>query len=311
MREKIRTFFYGAIVLVLLPFVITLLFQGEEFFPELLQGVSAEPETETEGTYFAGIDVEGKVVAVLAKEISVNSEREAIKAQAVIARTNLIGARLTGEEEPEGLTTDQMMKQFGEDRFKRCYEKLADCVEETKGLVLTCRNKIIEAPYFSVSNGYTRSAGEAFAGEEIEYLKGVEAKEDILSENFLRVEFLEVSEFVEKCNQNYPDAALTAENIAEQVEVISRDDGEFVKELRIGGVTVNGEEFRKAMDFHSACFSIKEVEGKIRVVTEGYGHCVGLSQYGANVLAGEGKTYEEILKKYYTNIKITEYKNAE
>ena len=184
MREKIRTFFYGAIVLVLLPFVITLLFQGEEFFPELLQGVSAEPETETEGTYFAGIDVEGKVVAVLAKEISVNSEREAIKAQAVIARTNLIGARLTGEEEPEGLTTDQMMKQFGEDRFKRCYEKLADCVEETKGLVLTCRNKIIEAPYFSVSNGYTRSAGEAFAGEEIEYLKGVEAKEDRIFRSF-------------------------------------------------------------------------------------------------------------------------------
>ena len=311
MQKKIKTFFGGFILILLLPFGVTLLFQGEEMFPDITAKESVNEEAATEDTKWDSEEIEGKVIAILAKEISVNSEREAIKAQAVIARTNLIGARLAGEEEPEGLNTNQMMKQFGEDAFQRCYEKLAECANETKGLVITSGNKIIEAPYFAVSAGHTRSAADAFAGEEVAYLKGVESKEDIQSEEFLRVEFREISEFVLSCNNFYPEAGLTAEDIGSQIEIISRDEGEYVKEIRLGGTTVNGEDFRKALELHSACFTIKEVEGKVRIVTKGFGHGVGLSQYGARVLAGEGKTYEEILKKYFTDIKITEYKKTE
>lgn len=141
------------------------------------------------------------------------------------------------------------------------------------------------------------------AGEEVSYLKSVKSKEDIDSEEFLRVEFREIEEFVLACNNAYPDAGLTAADIGSQIEILSRDGGEYVKEIRIGGATVNGEQFRKALELHSACFTIKEVEGKIRIVTKGFGHGVGLSQYGAKILAAEGKTYEEILKKYFTDIK--------
>lgn len=311
MQKKIKTFFSGLVLILLLPLVVTMLFQGEELFPDISAKESAEEELSTEDTKWDGEEIEGRVISILAKEISVNSEREAIKAQAVIARTNLIGARLAGEDEPEGLNTDQMMKQFGEEAFQRCYEKLADCAEETGGLVITSGNKIIEAPYFAVSAGYTRSAADAFAGEEVSYLKSVKSKEDIDSEEFLRVEFREIEEFVLACNNAYPDAGLTAADIGSQIEILSRDGGEYVKEIRIGGATVNGEQFRKALELHSACFTIKEVEGKIRIVTKGFGHGVGLSQYGAKILAAEGKTYEEILKKYFTDIKITEYKKAE
>lgn len=311
MQKKIKTFFSGMILLLLLPFAVTLLFQGEEMFPDITAKESVNEVTATEETKWDSEEIEGRVIAILAKEISINSEREAIKAQAVIARTNLIGARLAEEEEPEGLNTNQMMKQFGEDAFQRCYEKLAECVSETKGLVITSGNKIIEAPYFAVSAGHTRSAADAFAGEEVSYLKGVESKEDIQSDDFLRVEFRELSEFVQSCNDSYPEAGLTTEDIGIQIEILSRDEGEYVREIRLGGTTVNGEEFRKTLQLHSACFTIKEVEGKVRIVTKGFGHGVGLSQYGARALAGEGKTYEEILKKYFTDIKITEYKKAE
>lgn len=308
MRHKVKTCFCGIIILLLLPLVVTILFQGEAFFPNI---TARKQVTETEMLSDIGWDseeIEGKVTAILAKEISVNSEKEAIKAQAIVIRTNLIGARLTGGEEPEGLTTDQMMQQFGEDAFRKCYERLAECVKETEGLVMTCRNKLIEAPYFAVSAGRTRSAADAFDGEAVAYLKAVESKEDIESEEFLRVEFREIDEFVESCNSAFENASLTAEDIASQIEVISRDESEYVKELRLGQVTVDGEEFRKALNLHSACFTIKEVEGQIRIVTKGYGHGVGLSQYGANCLAGEGKGYEEILKKYFADIKIIKYK---
>lgn len=311
MRNKIKTFFYGVVILLLLPLVVTLVFQGEDLFPNLEQETTEMSEQPAEEGIWDLEEIEGKVVAILAKEISVNSEREAIKAQAILARTNLIGARLGREEEPEGLSTAEMMKQFGEDAFSRCYEKLKMCAKETEGLVITNGNKLIEAPYFAVSAGATRSAADAFGREEVAYLKSVESKEDIESEEYLRVEFWEIEEFVQSCNTAFENAGLTAENIESQIEIISRDAGEYVKEIRVGEALLNGEEFRKELKLHSACFTLKEVEGKIRIVTKGFGHGVGLSQYGANALAKKGSSCEEILKKYFSDIKIVEYKKAE
>lgn len=312
MGKKIKTFLVVILIMIMLPLVITMAFQKDLLFQSKAEGESVYPDSaseaasETESSPFADVDIEGKVIAILAKEISVNSEKEAIKAQAVIARTNLIGARLTGEEEPEGLTTNQMMKLFGEDAFSSCYEKLAECAQETAGLVMVCNQKIIEAPYFAVSAGATRSASDAFGKEDVAYLQRVDSKADVASEDFLRVEVWETASFIEKCNAAYPEAKLTAEDIMSQVSVVSRDESEYVTELKLGEISVNGEEFRNALGLNSACFTIKEVEGKIRIVTKGLGHGVGLSQYGANVLAQEGKDYEEILKNYYSGIHITE-----
>ncbi len=311
MKNRVKTFFSALVLVVMLPLVVTLLFQGEELFSDITGGESVTGEKGTETPDIFDEDLEGKVIAILAREISVNSNKEAIKAQAVIVRTNLIGAKLTGQIEPEGLTTDQMMKQFGEENFNRCYEKLAECVNATSGIVMTSENKLIDAPYFAISAGSTRSAKDAFGKDEVTYLQSVDSHEDINAENFLRVEFLEKELFYENCRTAYPEANFSDEEIISQLTILSRDDSEYVTEIKVGEQTVNGEEFRGALGLSSACFTIKEVEGQIRIVTKGLGHGVGLSQYGANVLAEGGKSYEEILKKYYSDIKITEYKNAE
>ena len=307
MQKRIKAFLSGMLFLVLLPFVITLLFQGEALFPQPSEQTVSESEQDGVGSE----EIEGRVISIVAKEISVVNEREAIKAQAVIARTNLIAARLSGEAEPEGLSTDAMMKQFGEEAFERCYRKLAECVRETKGMVITSGNRVIEAPYFAVSSGRTRSAADAFGKEEISYLKSVESKADIDSEDYLCVEFRDIGEFVALCNESFPEAGITGENPQSQIEIISRDEGEYVREIRLGATKTSGEEFRKALGLRSACFTIKEVEGKLRIVTKGVGHGVGLSQYGAGCLAAQGYTYEEILKSYFSEIKITEYKKTE
>ena len=311
MGKRIKTFLFVMVIMIMLPLVITMVFQknillqkgatGESLYP---QG-SSEALTETEQNPLQQEDIEGKVVAILPKEISVNSAKEAIKAQAVIARTNLVGAKLSKEKEPEGLTTDQMMELFGEDAFASCYDKLSACVQETAGLVMVSNQKIIEAPYFAVSAGATRSAKDAFGKEDFAYLQRAESSQDIASEDFLQVEFWKMEDFVNQCNKTFPDAKLTTQDLMSQIAVVSRDESEYVNQIKLGNVTVSGEELRNALDLNSACFTIKEVEEQVRIVTKGLGHGVGLSQYGANAMAQDGKKYEEILKKYYSGIRIT------
>jgi stage II sporulation protein D len=245
------------------------------------------------------------VVAILAKEISVNSGKEAIKAQAVIARTNLVGAKLSNGKEPEGLTTDQMLKLFGTDAFNGCYKKLSECVQETAGLVMLSNKKIVEAPYFAVSAGTTRSAKDAIGKDDVAYLQREESSQDITSPDFLKVEFWKLEDFVNQCNKAYPDAKLTTQDLMKQVEVTARDDSEYVNQIKLGNTTVSGEELRNALNLNSACFTIKEVEEQVRIVTKGLGHGVGLSQYGANAMALDGKDFKDILKKYYSGIQIT------
>ena len=130
---------YITAVMILLPVVVTMLFHQEEF-PDnkktgeaLLEGATDQGFSEKE----VNEDIEGELVAILAREIAISSNKEAIKAQAVIARTNLVAAKLAGSEPPQGLRTSEMMKLFKEQSFTKCYEYLASCVQETAGEILT------------------------------------------------------------------------------------------------------------------------------------------------------------------------------
>ena len=156
----------------------------------------------------------------------------------------------------------------------------------------------IEAPYFAVSAEKTR-------GTELPYLKSAESIWDITSEDFLKVEFYDAGELVDTCNQAFPEAGLTAEDWVNTLVVTEREESGYVKTIQVGNSSVSGEEFRKAFSLNSACFYIREIDGRVRIVTKGLGHGYGLSIYGANEMAKEGKTYQEILSYYYSGIEIT------
>ena len=118
---------------------------------------------------------------------------------------------------------------------------------------------------------------------------------------------MEKKDLADKLNQACKEAGLTEESVAEGISVVKRDAADYALEVAVGTQTMTGEAFRECLDLNSSCFSIKEVEGKMRIVTKGMGHGVGLSQYGANEMAKAGSGYEEILNYYYQDVTIEKY----
>lgn len=291
MRERIKIILCIGLIIICLPIVVTMIFQGEEILPDA-GSKSAEENSQQEE------DMLAVFVGLLAEEIPVTYEKEAIKAQAVIVRTNYQYALLHGGETEKGLSYSELVKLFGKEDYTKYYQLLERCIKETENEVILYQNEPVKAPFFSVSAGATR--------EGTGHLRAVESKQDITSEHFLTVEFLTPEEFTEQCNAAFPEAHLTAEHIIEALEITEREESGYVKTLRLGELSVNGEEFRDALSLPSSCFSIKEVDGQFRIVTKGLGHGFGLSMYGANELAKEGKTYQDILKYYYSDVEIGE-----
>lgn len=277
MKEKIKMILCLCLIIAGLPILMTLVFQGDEILLDTdsneIQHKSSHPDEE---------EKVAALVSILARDIPVTYEEEAIRAQAVIVRTNYEYALSQGKAPETGLS----------------YQKLENCLIDTEGEVLTYQGQEIEAPYFAVSAEKTR-------GTELPYLKSAESIWDITSEDFLKVEFYDAGELVDTCNQAFPEAGLTAEDWVNTLVVTEREESGYVKTIQVGNSSVSGEEFRKAFSLNSACFYIREIDGRVRIVTKGLGHGYGLSIYGANEMAKEGKTYQEILSYYYSGIEIT------
>ena len=301
MREKIKSFFAVCVLVVTVPYIITLLFQGGETSIDGIstQGIPGKAAFQAVGAEGTNVDVEGYLVGIVAKEIPLDYQFEAIKAQVVIARTSLTAALGSGKKEfPESMSREEIMELWGQDGFEENYRILEKAVEDTRGEILTYEGEPVNAAFHAVSAGKTRSATEP-------YLSSVNSEMDIPSPDFLTVTFMEKKDFLKKLNESCPNEEIMEENVMDAVSIVQRDEGEYVLQVKIGETTVTGEDFRKYLDLKSSCFYIKEVEGKIRIVTKGLGHGLGLSQYGANELAKEGKNYKEILNYYYKNIEIS------
>lgn len=283
MKEKFKL--YGAILILIIfvPYLITVYFQGSSgpF------GKNAEEETA----------FEQKVIQLVAEEMSGQYETEALKAQAVIARTILY-------QDPD-LTIEGNQENYTEN-----LDKITFCVEETKGEILTCDGAPIDAAYHAVSSKKTRNASEVAGQEEKTYLKSVDSHMDIPSPEYLKISYMEKAEMAEKLQTLLTDKNVTvdAESLPDSLVIEKRDSAEYVTEVRYDTVILNGEAVREALGLPSACFYFAQLDGKVRITTKGLGHGLGLSQYGANELAVQGKSYKEILNYYYDNIEIEKAK---
>lgn len=250
---------------------------------------------------------------ILANEISMDTEPEAMKAQAVIVRTNCLRAVAQGEELPEGLTKGEMIRMWGQENFSEYFEKLENCLSETRGVAMVYEGAYIQADFHRCSAGYTRDAEEIYHNGDYPYLKSVDSRNDLPSEDFLKVAFYTPGEFLTKGKelfgvQEESNEEQTAAEVLERITDLNADQAGYVTELLIDGEAHSGEEMRLLYGWNSSAFSLKEVDGKIRVVTKGLGHGLGVSLHGANCLAAEGLTYKEILKYFYTGIEfVTEY----
>lgn len=224
--------------------------------------------------------LEEQVLLGLIAKIDRNAEKEALKAQAILIRTNLT---LHPEESQDDL---MRLKDFLEkDTTGKAYEKFRQAVEETTGIIAKVGNEVKELPYHRISCGSTREAGE-ITDAAADYLKSVSCPEDILAKDYLKVFYF------------------STEELGGNVEILSRFQSGYVEKVKINTMIMTGEEFREKYHLPSACFYTADVRKKVRIVTKGVGHGLGLSQNKANTLAKEGKNAEEILSYFFKNIKL-------
>lgn len=243
------------------------------------------------------IELEDYIVGVVAGEMPASFNEEALKAQAIAARTyamykmkNSNGTYdLVTDKTNQVYITEDKMKSLWQENFDYYFEKIKKAVYDTKDLIMTYNGDIILSLYFARSNGKTEDAIAVFGSNE-EYLKSVESPEESLTSEVT----ISKDEFCNKLN-----ISCDAINIS---NVLKSSSGR-INSLNINGKTFKGTEIRTLFDLKSTDFDIS-IGSEIKFVTKGYGHGVGMSQYGANKLAQNGKNYEEILKHYYQNINI-------
>lgn len=296
MREKIKTFFCVLILLGALPYIITTILQGKEETTK--EDISLKYESKKEEEEY--------LVGVVANEMPVSYEMEALKAQAVIARTNYMAAEELDQELPQTISQEELLELWGEENFSGNLQKLTKAVNATEGVAMTFQGQYVYAAFHTVSAGVTRNGAKALGSENMPWLQEVESPTDIPAEDFLKVMFWKKAELAEKIKQAFGINKIDEKDPLASISVEERDGGGYVVQMKVGDKTITGEEFRNGLELNSACFYLKEVEGEIRIVTKGLGHGLGLSQYGANALAQEGSTYIEILNYYYKNIEISD-----
>ncbi|MEK5393701.1 stage II sporulation protein D [Margalitia sp. FSL K6-0131] len=255
-------------------------------------------------------DLEDYVVGVVASEMPATFQKEALKAQALTARTFIVKQLMYGGNSslPKGAmvedTTnfqvyqnmDELKKEW-KDKYNQNIKKIRDAVEATAGQILTYNGSPITASFFSTSNGYTENS-EDYWDQPVPYLKSVKSPWDISSPKFNFKEEIPVSEFENKLGVQLPNTG----NVG---TITSRTHGNRVRTVKIGGKQFTGREIREKLNLRSADFSWVRQGDQIIVTTKGYGHGIGMSQYGANEMAKKGKSYKDIVKYYYQGVQIT------
>lgn len=250
------------------------------------------------------LDITDYVVCCVASEMPASYEIEALKAQAVVSFTYALYLR--GTQEGADITDNsavhqaylsfsELKKRWG-DSYDEDIGKIKKAVEEVKGEYLTYKGEIIKPPYFALSCGSTNSAEDVW-GTEIAWLKSVPSEGDKLS-----VSIKSIFEF----SEDEISAALKSYGISDITfgEAVTSKNG-YVKKIDVSSHEFSGEELRELLSLRSGNFTVKK-SGDLYVFTcLGYGHGVGMSQYGANCMAKEGSSYKEIIEHYYSGVEIT------
>lgn len=267
------------------------------------------------------INIEDYVIGVVAAEMPASFHIEALKAQAVAARTFAVynmhsfGGDGCGNY-PEAdvcslfahcqawIDIARMKQKWGND-FEVYFEKVSDAVNATRGQIMFYRDKPIEVLFHSTSNGLTEDAGEVFL-RSLPYYQVVESRGEETSSRFNDTVVVSYEEFIRVFNRSFPGSGLNSRNIASSVRILNHTRGGRVDRLRVGKIELEGTEFRRLFGLNSADFSFRFENANVMINTIGFGHGVGMSQVGANYMALNGYDHIEILKHYYVGVEIEE-----
>lgn len=310
------------LLLLLLPFLLSKGWTAPlaEYLPSVADSDAADTAEVTLPVLVDGtveqLPLTQYLCGVVAAEMPASYDAEALKAQAVAACSYMIYRSENDPNAPEHkgawvcndpshckgyLTQAQMKQTWGEDNYAQYYAKIASAVGAVAGQILTYEGEPINAVFHAVSAGVTETAADVW-GQDVPYLQAVESFVDVNAAQYLSsIEFTS--------SELYELLSIIAPDIDDSLTVgeLTRTESGGVRSAVIGGVTFTGVQLRSALSLRSTNFEIGRKDGVFTFTVKGYGHCVGMSQYGAGQLAAGGMNYEEILKTYYTDVEIETY----
>lgn len=260
----------------------------------------------TQNDKVENVPLEDYVSGVVASEMPANFELEALKAQALAARTFIVYRMLNQDNNPDAAVLDtvddqvysseeDLRKRWGSE-FNEKMNKIKKAVEETKGEILTYKDTPIFPAFFSTSNGYTENS-EDYWENKLPYLRSVESPWDKNTEKYLDQKTFSIKDVETALNIDLPNT----KNIPIEV---TRTKGKRVKQLTLGDHTFSGREVREKLQLRSSDFTIDRKNNHLIFTTKGFGHGIGMSQYGANGMAKEGKTYKDIVQYYFQDVEV-------
>ncbi len=250
------------------------------------------------------LKLEDYLIGVLAAEIPASFDIEALKAQAVASRTYALykinhsnnDYNILADIKDQAYITEEEMKDKWKEDYQKYYNKIKEAIEATKNEAMYYNDEIIESYYFSMSNGKTAEASLVFS-ESLPYIQSVDSSWDNETiRNFIFEKEITKEIFCQKLEINNCNEI--------KIDNINKDNTNRILTININDKTYKGTEIRNKLELRSTDFSFELNNNNIKITTKGYGHGVGMSQYGANGMAKEGKNYQEILNYYYKNILI-------
>ena len=249
--------------------------------------------------------LEEYLTGVVLGEMPASFETEALKAQAVVARTYTLKS---SKHENAAVCTDYACCQaycspedyLAAGHTQEELDKVTEAVAATRGMVLTYEDKLIDATYFSCSGGRTEDA-LAVWGSDIPYLQAVDSPGEEDATHYIDTVQFTAAEFQTKLGVQLSGSP------GSWIGAVTYTNGGGVDTIQIGNVAYSGTELRQKLDLRSTAFAITAVGDTVTVTTKGFGHRVGMSQYGADAMAVSGSTFAEILAHYYPGTKLTEF----
>ena len=262
------------------------------------------------------LPIDEYLYGVVSSEMPVKYEIEALKAQAVVARTYTIYqiTHNTGKHSDADVCDNYACCQAWiskEDRFAKWdekdaenkWEKIGNAVDSTQGKVITYNGDVIDAFFHSNSGGITETASNVWGGQNFPYLKSVETSgEDEYSEYNSEVE-ISKDELTNKLKEKHSEIEINYEE-DDVIKIIEFTESGRVKKIKFGNVEIAGTEARTILGLKSTNFNFEIRDNSVIFFVKGYGHGVGMSQTGADSLAKQGSSYEEIIKHFYSNVEI-------
>lgn len=253
---------------------------------------------------------------VVSAEMPANYEIEALKAQAIVARTYTIYKILNKKHDTADIcddstccqawiSKDDRLARWEESQRESNWQKIVSAVNDTKGKVITYDNKPIDAFFHSNSGGVTEVPVNVWGGTGYPYLQSVETSgEDAYTQYSSEVVFTQ-EQLINKLKEKYSDISIDFSN-SDDIKIMEYTESTRVKTVKFGNHEISGVEARSLLGLRSTNFEISIDGDNIKFSVKGYGHGVGMSQTGADSMAKQGSSAEDIIKHFYTGVEVSE-----